>query len=126
MTAPRTQFPSPLKISNANITPKSNKVRKSLALLTKEIRLNIRPKELDAPSVRDLGLKLFSTQNAELPFLPEVGFEENAPMSMCLTPISSQSLATLSSPPVLQRSEEFNLHATSLAMHCGLFVPDDF
>jgi hypothetical protein len=115
MTTPRTQFPSPLEVSNANIAPKSNKVHKSSALFTKEIRLDKIPKELDAP---ELGL-----ENAKLPFLPEVG-GENAPMY--LTPISSPSLAQLSSPPVLQRSEEYNLHGPSLAMHCGLFVPDDF
>jgi hypothetical protein len=128
VTTPRTQSPSPLKISDANIAPKSKNVRETSAPLTKEIRLNIRPKELDASSVRELGLKLYLTRNAELPFLPEVGGErrENAP-TMCLTPISSQSLDKDSSPPVLHRTEECNLHAASLAiMHCGLFVPDDF
>jgi hypothetical protein len=129
-TPPHTQFPSfpsPLKISKANIAPKSNNVRKTSALLTEEIRLNIRPKELDASSVRELGLQLFLTKNADLPFLPEVDGEcrENTP-TMCLTPISSQSLAQFSSPPVLQRTEECSSHAASLAMHCGLFVPDDF
>jgi hypothetical protein len=127
VTTPRTQSPSPLKISNANIATKSNNVREASARFTKEIRLNIKPKELDASSVRKLGLQPCLTQNTELPFLPEVGGEcrENA-RTMCLTPISSQSLAQFSSPPVLQQTEEFNLHAASLAMPCRLFVPDDF
>jgi hypothetical protein len=130
ITTPRTQlpsFPSLLKISDANIAPESNNALKASTLMTGGIRLNIRPKVLDASSVRELGLQLFSTQNAELPFLPEVDGEcrENTP-TMCLTPISSQSLAQFSSPPVLQRREECNLHAASLAMHSGLFVPDDF
>jgi hypothetical protein len=111
MASPRTLF-SPLEIPKANIAPKSNK---SLDIFTKEICLNIRPKEL--------GLKLFLNQNAELPFLPEVG-DENA--LMYLTPISSQSLTKFSSPPVHQRSEARDLHAASLAMHSRLFVPDDF
>jgi hypothetical protein len=37
----------------------------------KKIHVGIRPKVLDATSVRALGLNLFSSLNAELPFLPE-------------------------------------------------------
>jgi hypothetical protein len=132
MTTPRTQFPpfpSLLKISKANIAPKPNNALQASALRTQEIRLNIRPKELNASSVRKLGLQLILTQNAELPFLPEVDGEcqENtSPATMCLTPTLSQSFAPFSSPPILQRTEECNLHAAFLTMHCGLSVPDDF
>jgi hypothetical protein len=101
-------------ISNENITKTNN-----------AFHLNIRPKELDARLVRELGLSLFLPQNARLTFLPKVGGENQD--DVCLTPSSSQSLARFSSPPVLQRrSSGSNSHVLSLPIHSGLFLPDDF
>jgi hypothetical protein len=94
----------------------------------KRINLDIRPKELGARSVRELrlglGLGLFVSHNAGLPFLPEAGKENQA--DMCLTPPAFQSLARFSSPPVLQRSAESNSPVPSLPVHSGLFIPDGF
>jgi hypothetical protein len=90
----------------------------------KRINLDTRPKALGARSVRELGRGLFVSQNAGLPFLPEMGKENQA--DMCLTPPAFQSLARFSSPPVLQRSAESNSPVPFLPVHSGLFIPDDF
>jgi hypothetical protein len=93
MVTPLSPISSSVDALNENVTPEMVDGR------SKKIHLSIRPKVLDATSVRALGLNLSSSLNAELPFLPEVG-RMNA--DVCFTPAPSKRVSGVFSPPVLQ------------------------
>jgi hypothetical protein len=99
----------------------------------KKIRLCIRPKALDARSVRALGLGLGQSPmsssdnaNGELPLRPRA--ERPHKDDMCLTPVPSFGGSrdiSIPGSPVLERDQESRiLHSPPMPRE--LFVPDDF